>query len=219
MLDLVRAAALQCSAPWQPTTSTALWSTTPCAPSHASSRRRSWRRARGSSTRPAVPTRRSSAASASSGSSAFATIRNTAARGSITRTTRYPGRAHALRQLRRGHGDHRADRHGDARPRPLRKRRAEGAVPRPGHPGRAGGGHRGDGAGRGLRRGGDRHARRDGDHWVINGSKIFITNAANADWLCVLAVTDPEAGHKGFTQIIVPTDTPSGIPTAASSSR
>ncbi len=49
---------------------------------------------------------------------------------------------------------------------------------------------------------------RDGDHWVINGSKIFITNTANADWLCLLAVTDPGAGYKGYTQIIVPTDTP-----------
>jgi citronellyl-CoA dehydrogenase len=49
---------------------------------------------------------------------------------------------------------------------------------------------------------------RDGDHWVINGSKIFITNTANADWLCLLAVTDPGAGYRGFTQIVVPTDTP-----------
>jgi len=49
---------------------------------------------------------------------------------------------------------------------------------------------------------------RDGDHWVINGSKIYITNAANADWLCLLAVTDPEAGYGGFSQIIVPTDAP-----------
>jgi citronellyl-CoA dehydrogenase len=47
---------------------------------------------------------------------------------------------------------------------------------------------------------------RDGDEWVINGSKIYITNAATADWLCLLAVTDPEAGYGGFTQIIVPTD-------------
>jgi citronellyl-CoA dehydrogenase len=49
---------------------------------------------------------------------------------------------------------------------------------------------------------------RDGDEWVINGSKLYITNAATADWLCLLAVTDPEAGHKGFSQIIVPTDAP-----------
>jgi citronellyl-CoA dehydrogenase len=47
---------------------------------------------------------------------------------------------------------------------------------------------------------------RDGDHWVINGSKMYITNAATADWLCLLAVTDPEAGYGGFTQIIVPTE-------------
>jgi citronellyl-CoA dehydrogenase len=49
---------------------------------------------------------------------------------------------------------------------------------------------------------------RDGDHWVINGSKIYITNAATADWLCLLAVTDPDAGYGGFSQIVVPTDSP-----------
>jgi citronellyl-CoA dehydrogenase len=49
---------------------------------------------------------------------------------------------------------------------------------------------------------------RDGDHWVINGSKMYITNAATADWLCLLAVTDPSAGYGGFSQIIVPTDSP-----------
>jgi citronellyl-CoA dehydrogenase len=49
---------------------------------------------------------------------------------------------------------------------------------------------------------------RDGDHWVINGSKIYITNTANADWLCLLAVSDPAAGYGGFSQIVVPTDSP-----------
>jgi len=49
---------------------------------------------------------------------------------------------------------------------------------------------------------------RDGDDWVINGSKTYITNAATADWLCLLAVTDPAAGYGGFSQIIVPTATP-----------
>jgi citronellyl-CoA dehydrogenase len=49
---------------------------------------------------------------------------------------------------------------------------------------------------------------RDGDDWVVNGSKIYITNAANADWLCLLAVTDPEAGYGGFSQIVVPTSSP-----------
>ena len=48
----------------------------------------------------------------------------------------------------------------------------------------------------------------DGDEWVINDSKIYITNAATADWLCLLAVTNPDAGYGGFSQIIVPTDTP-----------
>src|SRR2546428_10137620 len=49
---------------------------------------------------------------------------------------------------------------------------------------------------------------RDGDFWVINGSKIFITNSATADWMCLLAVTDPDAGYGGLTQIIVATDSP-----------
>ncbi|MFQ5696922.1 MAG: acyl-CoA dehydrogenase family protein [Myxococcota bacterium] len=49
---------------------------------------------------------------------------------------------------------------------------------------------------------------RDGDDWVIHGSKIYITNAATADWLCLLAVTDPDAGYGGFSQILVPTDSP-----------
>lgn len=37
-------------------------------------------------------------------------------------------------------------------------------------------------------------ARRDGDEWVINGSKIFITNGSIADTVIVIAVTDPDAG-------------------------
>jgi citronellyl-CoA dehydrogenase len=49
---------------------------------------------------------------------------------------------------------------------------------------------------------------RDDDDWVINGSKTFITNAATADWLCLLTVTDPDAGYGGYTQIVVPTDAP-----------
>ena len=53
--------------------------------------------------------------------------------------------------------------------------------------------------------GGKTRAVRDGDEWVINGSKIYITNASTADWICLLAVTDPDAGHSGFSQIIVPT--------------
>ncbi len=47
---------------------------------------------------------------------------------------------------------------------------------------------------------------RDGDDWVINGSKMFITNISHADFMCLLAVTDAEGGYGGFSQIIVPTD-------------
>jgi citronellyl-CoA dehydrogenase len=51
-------------------------------------------------------------------------------------------------------------------------------------------------------------ADRDGDEWVINGTKLYITNGTQADWLCLLARTSEEGGHRGMSQIIVPTDTP-----------
>lgn len=50
-------------------------------------------------------------------------------------------------------------------------------------------------------------ARRDGNHWVLNGTKQFITSGRNADVAIVFAVTDPEAGKKGITAFIVPTET------------
>lgn len=49
---------------------------------------------------------------------------------------------------------------------------------------------------------------RDGDDWVINGTKLYITNGTQADWICLLARTSDEGGARGFSQIIVPTDTP-----------
>ena len=49
---------------------------------------------------------------------------------------------------------------------------------------------------------------RDGDEWVINGSKMWITNGSQADWICMLVRTSDEAGFGGMSQIIVPTDTP-----------
>ncbi len=49
---------------------------------------------------------------------------------------------------------------------------------------------------------------RDGDEWVINGTKTYITNAKIADWFCLLAVTDPDAGYSGYSQIIVPNNLP-----------
>ena len=52
-------------------------------------------------------------------------------------------------------------------------------------------------------------ARRDGDDWVINGSKIFITNGSIADTVIVIAVTDPDAGAgHGVSGFIVESGTP-----------
>ncbi len=51
-------------------------------------------------------------------------------------------------------------------------------------------------------------ARRDGDHWVLNGSKQFITSASKAAVAIVFAVTDAQAGKRGISAFIVPTDTP-----------
>ena len=55
---------------------------------------------------------------------------------------------------------------------------------------------------------------RDGDEWVINGTKTWITNSLQADWLCLLARTADDAsatagsGYAGMSQIIVPTSAP-----------
>lgn len=52
-------------------------------------------------------------------------------------------------------------------------------------------------------------ARRDGDDWLINGSKMFITNGVHADLYFVAARTDPEArGSRGITIFIVEKGTP-----------
>jgi alkylation response protein AidB-like acyl-CoA dehydrogenase len=44
---------------------------------------------------------------------------------------------------------------------------------------------------------------RDGDHWVLNGSKTFITNGINADLVIVVAQTDPDKGALGFSLLVV----------------
>ncbi|RMG84019.1 MAG: acyl-CoA dehydrogenase [Chloroflexi bacterium] len=49
---------------------------------------------------------------------------------------------------------------------------------------------------------------RDGDHYIINGSKMYITNGTQADWVCLLARTEDGADYQGMSLIIVPTDTP-----------
>jgi acyl-CoA dehydrogenase len=47
---------------------------------------------------------------------------------------------------------------------------------------------------------------RDGNTWVINGSKTFISNGLNADMILVACKTDPTAGAKGVSLIMVETD-------------
>lgn len=51
-------------------------------------------------------------------------------------------------------------------------------------------------------------ARRSGNGWVVSGTKQFITSGKNAGVAIVFAVTDPDAGRKGISAFIVPTDTP-----------
>jgi alkylation response protein AidB-like acyl-CoA dehydrogenase len=47
---------------------------------------------------------------------------------------------------------------------------------------------------------------RDGDDWIVNGAKTFISAGINSDLVIVVARTDPEAGHKGFTLLVVERD-------------
>ncbi len=50
---------------------------------------------------------------------------------------------------------------------------------------------------------------RDGADWLIDGQKIFTSNAQNADWIWLACRTDPQAPkHKGISIVLVPTDSP-----------
>lgn len=49
-------------------------------------------------------------------------------------------------------------------------------------------------------------ARRDGDHFVINGSKTYITNGQNADLILTVVKTDPALGAKGTSLLLVEAD-------------
>lgn len=51
-------------------------------------------------------------------------------------------------------------------------------------------------------------ARRDGDDYIVSGSKTYITNGQNADVVIVVAKTDPDAGAKGTSLILVDAGTP-----------
>ncbi|MBL9097911.1 MAG: acyl-CoA dehydrogenase family protein, partial [Alphaproteobacteria bacterium] len=54
-------------------------------------------------------------------------------------------------------------------------------------------------------------ARRDGNHYVINGSKTFITNGGTANFVIVVAKTDPTQGSKGTSLVVVETDEVQGF--------
>ena len=51
-------------------------------------------------------------------------------------------------------------------------------------------------------------AERRGDEYVLNGSKMFITNGGQAAWTIVFAKTDPTKGHRGLSAFVVPMDAP-----------
>ena len=51
-------------------------------------------------------------------------------------------------------------------------------------------------------------AERRGNHYVLNGTKQFITSGANGDLAIVFAVTDPAAGKRGISAFLVPTGNP-----------
>jgi alkylation response protein AidB-like acyl-CoA dehydrogenase len=51
-------------------------------------------------------------------------------------------------------------------------------------------------------------ARRSGDHYVVNGAKTFISNGAAADLVILAVKTDPEAGRRGISLLLVDTSTP-----------
>ena len=64
------------------------------------------------------------------------------------------------------------------------------------------------GAGSDLGGGVKTRARRDGPQWVIQGAKMWVTNASLADVIVTLVRTDPAGGTRSMSMIIVPTDAP-----------
>ena len=49
---------------------------------------------------------------------------------------------------------------------------------------------------------------REGDEYIVNGQKVWITNAQNADWALVFCMTDKEAKHHGISALMIARDTP-----------
>jgi len=64
------------------------------------------------------------------------------------------------------------------------------------------------GAGSDLQGGVRTRAERQGEEWVINGNKMWMTNASISDVMVVLCRTDPAGGSRSLSQIIIPSETP-----------
>lgn len=64
------------------------------------------------------------------------------------------------------------------------------------------------GAGSDLQGGVRTAAVREGDSWIIDGSKMWMTNASISDVMVVLVRTDPAGGSRSLSHIVVPTDSP-----------
>lgn len=64
------------------------------------------------------------------------------------------------------------------------------------------------GAGSDLQGGVTTKAVKDGNEWVINGSKMWCTNASIAEYIITLVRTDPGGGSRSLSMILVPTNTP-----------
>ena len=64
------------------------------------------------------------------------------------------------------------------------------------------------GAGSDLQGGVTTKAVKDGNDWVINGAKMWCTNASIAEYIITLVRTDPAGGSRSLSQILIPTNTP-----------
>ncbi|MFQ5400711.1 MAG: acyl-CoA dehydrogenase family protein [Anaerolineae bacterium] len=64
------------------------------------------------------------------------------------------------------------------------------------------------GAGSDLQGGVRTAAVKEGDSWIIDGSKMWMTNASISDLMVLLCRTDPAGGSRSLSHILVPTDTP-----------
>lgn len=64
------------------------------------------------------------------------------------------------------------------------------------------------GAGSDLKGGVTTRAEHSGDEWVINGAKMWCTNAKNSEFIVTLVRTDPKGGSRSLSLILVPTGTP-----------